>query len=54
MSFCLNWGVILLIFLSLTGYGFEKENVHCLRELLSGEKEGLIQLCSDKAFVGQH
>jgi hypothetical protein len=54
MSFCLTWELILLIVLSLTGYGFDKENVHCLRELLPGEKEGLIQLPSDKAFVGQH
>lgn len=54
MSFCLTCEVMLLVVLSLTGYGFDKENVHCLRELLSGEKEGLIQLPSDKAFVGQH
>jgi hypothetical protein len=41
----------MLLFFSLAGYGFDKENVCCIRELLSGEKEGLIQLPSDKALL---
>jgi len=42
MSFSLTWEVSLLIVLSLVGYGFDKENVHYIKELLYGEKEGLI------------
>ncbi len=42
MSFSQTWEVNLLIVLSLTGYGFDKENVHYIKELLFSEKEGLI------------
>jgi hypothetical protein len=51
MSFSLVWEVNILNVLSFVGCGFDKENVHCIRELLSSEKEGMIQLPSDKAFV---
>ncbi len=42
MSFSLTWEVNLLTIFSFDGYGFDKENVHCIKELLFGEKEGLI------------
>jgi hypothetical protein len=51
MNFSLTGEVKPLIVLSLAKYGFDKENVHYIRELLFNEKESLIQVPFYKAFV---
>jgi hypothetical protein len=50
MSFSLTWEGF-FFFLYFTRYDFDKENVHCIRELLSSEKEGVIKLLPNKTFV---